>query len=318
MTVPPRKDQEDPDTSGGVVSTSFHAGFVTIVGLPNVGKSTLLNGLVGARLSIVTPKPQTTRRRLLGIYSDDRHQAIFVDTPGLLEPRYLLQTAMLEDALRAMEDADVLLYVVDVGYPPSIEAAREFVPPPEPRAILCLNKVDRVQQNTVEELSGELGPRGWARILATVATEGRGVAALREAVLELLPASPPFYPTDELATAPIRYLAGELVRETCFEMLAEEVPYSVAVSVEEFKERGKGKPTYISAYVYVERSSQKKILVGRGGTMIREIGTAARRKIEALLDGPVYLDLRVKVLPNWRKKRNFLNLLGFRTPPDRR
>ncbi len=303
---------------GRDVEEAFRAGFVAIVGLPNVGKSTLLNGLVGARLGIVSPKAQTTRRRLLGIYSDERHQAVFVDTPGLLRPRYPLQEAMLREALEAREEADALLYVVDAGFGPSIEDALGARPPPEVPAVLCLNKVDRLAGAEADALADRLAETGWDPVLPTVATEGRGVDALRAAVLERLPASPPYYPTDELATAPVRFFVAEFVRETCFERLAEEVPYSVEVEVEEFRERGEGRPTYIAARVYVERASQKGIVIGEGGRMIRDIGADARRKIEAFLGGPVYLELRVKVLPNWRRRRNLLKLLGFRTPSDGR
>lgn len=303
---------------GRDVEEAFRAGFVAIVGLPNVGKSTLLNGLVGARLGIVSPKAQTTRRRLLGIYSDERHQAVFVDTPGLLRPRYPLQEAMLREALEAREEADALLYVVDAGFGPSIEDALGARPPPEVPAVLCLNKVDRLAPPEADALAERLAEARWDPVLPTVATEGRGVDALRAAVLERLPPSPPYYPTDELATAPVRFFVAEFVRESCFEKLAEEVPYSVEVEVEEFRERGEGGPTYIAARVYVERASQKGIVIGEGGRMIRDIGTDARRKIEAFLGGPVYLELRVKVLPNWRRRRNLLKLLGFRTPSDGR
>ncbi len=289
------------------------AGFVAILGLPNVGKSTLLNQLVGTRLSIVTPKAQTTRRRLLGIYSDTNHQAVIVDTPGLLEPRYPLQRAMLEEALAAQRDADVLLYVVDAGFPPSVEAGLAHRPASELPAVLCLNKADRMPDEAALRALEERFRKGsWADVLPTVATTGRGVAALRERLLASLPLSPPYYPTDQLATAPLRYLVAELVRETCFERLEQEVPYSVEVKVEEFREPDEeGGTTYISARVYVERASQKGIVIGEGGKMIRAIGSDARRKVERLLDGPVYLDLRVKVLPNWRKRPNFLKLLGF-------
>lgn len=291
---------------------------MTIVGLPNVGKSTLLNELVGTRLSIVTPKAQTTRRRLLGIYSDADHQAIFVDTPGLLEPRYLLQRAMLEEAVAAQEDADVLLYVVDAGFPPSVEGGLAFRPSRHVPSVACLNKVDRLPDQAARvALEERFRNGGWEAVISTVATTGQGVEELRARLLALLPASPPFYPTDQLATAPLRYLVAERVRETCFEKLEQEVPYSIEVEVEEFREpEEEGDITYISARVYVERSSQKGIVIGEGGRMIRAIGSEARRKVEALLGGPVYLELRVKVLPNWRKRPNFLKLLGFPRVPE--
>lgn len=306
------------------------AGFVALAGLTNVGKSTLLNRLVGARLSIVTRKAQTTRRRLLGIYSDDRHQAVFVDTPGLLEPRYLLQEAMQAEAMGALTDADQVVYVVDAGYPASVDAAVEFRPPAALPYLICLNKVDRVDSEEREALRARLaaaaselrspdaGDTPAVEVLDTVASRGEGVDALRTAILDRLPASPPLYPQDELSTAPVRYFASELVRESCFEQLGQELPYSIAVQVEEFKDRGEDRPVYIEARIYVERESQKGIVIGDGGRRIREIGTSARRKIEAFLERRVYLELRVKVLPNWRKRPGSLRMLGYRDLPAER
>lgn len=314
-------EETEPATSASDTSPDpilFRAGFVAIVGLPNVGKSTLLNGLVGVRLAAVTAKAQTTRRRLLGIYSDQEHQAVFIDTPGLLEPRYMLQAAMAEEAGSAQSDADLVVYVVDSGYPRSVQHAREFTLPVGSPGILCLNKADRGSPDAAQELRDGFADGPWDAVTSTVATEGSGIADLLAAILERLPESPALYPTDELSTAPLRYFAAEFVRESAFEMLEQEVPYSLEVAVEEFKEREGGRPTYIQATVYVERKSQKGIVIGQGGTMIRAIGADARRKIEAFLDHKVYLELRVKVLPNWRKKREHLKMLGYRYLPRER
>lgn len=289
------------------------AGFCALLGLPNVGKSTLLNRLVGADLAIVTHKAQTTRRRLRGIYSDDHHQAVFVDTPGLLEPRYLLQEAMREEAERALEGTEVRVWVVDAGYPRSLEFARSSPLPERDADILCVNKVDRVAEDRREELLSGLEEAGWNTVVATVAEDGTGVDRLRREVLERLPESPPLYPPDQLATASLRDFAAEFVREACFRELEEEVPYSIAVVVEEFRESED--PVYISAVLHVERPSQKGIVIGEGGGMIRAIGTRARRRIETFLDRRVYLDLWVKVLPKWRKKRSELARLGFEVRP---
>lgn len=301
----------------GASGSGFRAGFVALAGLPNVGKSSLLNRLVGERLSIVTPKAQTTRRRLAGIFSDASHQAVFLDTPGRLDPRYLLQESMRREADAAVEEADVVVYVADAGFPPSLEDARGFRPPREAACLLCLNKVDRVEPDVAARQAVELEEAGWNPVLPTVATTGEGVAELREAVLSRLPDSPPLYPTDELATEPVRFFVAELVRETCFEELAEEVPYAVAVRTDEFEERDDEGPVYIACTLFVERPSQKGIVIGAGGRMIREIGTGARRKVEEFLGRDVYLDLRVKVLPNWRKRHNHLTMLGFRAPRGR-
>lgn len=305
--MPPRSRSADAERP-------FRAGFVGLVGLANVGKSTLLNRLVGERLSIVTPKAQTTRRRLLGIYTDEAHQAIFVDTPGLLDPRYRLQEAMRGEATAALGDADVLVEVVDIGFPRSVEWARDHRPPTRAPRLLCLNKIDRVSEDELGALTAELGDGPWEAVVPTMAEQGTGVERLRREILARLPESPPFYPPDELSDAPVREFVAELVRETCFELLGQEVPYATAVRVERFEEREADRPLYIEARIFVERESQKGIVIGSGGSMIREIGTQARGKIEAFLDRRVYLELRVKVLPNWRKRDDFLRLLGFRVP----
>ncbi len=300
-----------PDTADG-----FKAGMCAIIGLPNVGKSTLLNQLVEETLSIVTPRPQTTRRRLLGIYTDERHQAVFIDTPGILEPRYLLQRAMLAESDRAAADADVIVYVVDAGYPASIEAAGSFVDSYGAGALLCLNKIDRLPPKRLAETFAQFETDQWAWAGTTIATHGSGVSELRNAILERLPESPPLYPEDEISTASLRYLAAEFIREAAFEELAEEVPYAVAVGVDEFREGEE--PVYISATIFVERESQKGIVIGSKGRMIRTIGTHSRQKIEKLLGERVYLDLRVKVLANWRKQEAKLKLLGFPSVPGKR
>ena len=296
---------------------SFKAGICAIIGLPNVGKSTLLNQLVGERLSIVTSKAQTTRQRLLGIYSDDRHQAVFVDTPGLLRPRYALHESMQAEAERARTDADVLLYVVDLGWESSVDHAREFQSPPGVPSILCLNKADRVSVDGLAAIETSLVEReAWHSTIATQATKPEGVDEVRQAILALLPDSPPLYPVDEIATASVRFLAAELIRETCFEELSDEVPYSTAVEIEAFREGDD--PVYIAALIYIERESQKGIVIGRGGSMIREIGRRSRLKIERLIERPVYLDLRVKVMPNWRRRPGGLKLLGYDLPSGSR
>ncbi|MFO7588039.1 MAG: GTPase Era, partial [Gemmatimonadota bacterium] len=286
------------------------------VGLPNTGKSTLLNELAGERLSIVTAKAQTTRQRLLAIYTEPGRQAVFVDTPGLLEPRYLLQRGMVEDAERAAAEADVVVYVADAGYERSLAHARSWVAPPGAPALLCLNKVDRIDDIAVANLTADLaGAGGWEAIVPTVATEGRGVDSLRATILAHLPEGPLLYPEEEIATAPLRFFAAELIRETCFEELGQELPYSVAVGIEEFRESEE--PIFVSATVFVERESQKGMVIGKGGMMIRKIGTRARHKLEILVGGRVYLDLRVKVLRNWRKDRARLKVLGYPVPSRR-
>jgi GTP-binding protein Era len=288
---------------------------VALVGLPNVGKSTILNRLVGESLSIVTHKAQTTRRRLRGIYTDEGHQAVFIDTPGLLDPRYALQRGMQEEAVAALEGADVVVSIVDAGFDPSLEWAAGFTPPGEVRNLLCINKIDRVSEDEVAAIEARLGG-GRDAVFRTDASRGVGIDELRAGILDALPESPAFYPPDDLSDAPVREFVAELVRETCLEELDQEVPYAIAVQVEQFKERGAGKPTYIEAIVYVERESQKGIVVGAGGRTIRKIGSRSREKIERFLGGAVYLELRVKVLANWRKRPGKLRVLGLRVPSE--
>lgn len=288
----------------------FRAGVCAIVGLPNVGKSTLLNQLIGERLSIVTAKAQTTRQRLLGIYSDAEHQAVFVDTPGLLEPRYALHESMQAEAEKARTEADVLLYVVDVGWDRSLEHASAYLSPPGVPSLLCLNKTDRISPVRLAALEADYSGQGiWHSVAMTRATTGDGVGDVREAILQLLPECPPLYPVDEIAAAPVRFFAAELIRETCFEELADEIPYATAIEIDEFREADD--PVYIAALIYVEKESQKGIVIGRGGAMIKTIGRKARLKLERFLERPVYLDLRVKVLPNWRRRPGRLKLLGY-------
>lgn len=300
----------------GAGGTACRAGFVAIVGLPNVGKSTLLNAFLGERIGIVTHKAQTTRRRLLGICSRPSFQAVFIDTPGLLDPRNPLQRAMRAEALSTLEDADVVLAVVDAGFRPSIEWAEGFAEAADGARLLCLNKVDRVGPAEADRLVEDLRAAGWGEVYRASADRGDGVAALLEAVARALPESPPLYPVDELSDAPVREFVAEMIRETCLEVLEEEVPYAVAVRVEEFRERGGDRPTYIEARLYVERESQKGIVVGAGGRTIRRIGSRSRGKIERFLEQRVFLRLRVKVLANWRRNTRHLRLLGFRVPSE--
>ncbi len=241
-----------------------------------------------------------------------------MDTPGLVDPRYLLQEVMRQDAEAAIADADLLIYVVDSGYPPSIEHARAFSVGPGPPRLLCLNKLDRVGPDERSALEKLFAGSGWEDVIGTVATEGHGVDRLREEALGRLPASPPLYPLDDLAVAPVRFFVAEIIRETVFELLSAEVPYASAVTVQEYREpESEDEVVYIEAVIHVERESQKGIVIGSSGTMIRRIGSESRRKIEEFIERRIYLDLRVKVLRNWRKREGALNLLGVRRPRGR-
>ena len=293
------------------------AGYVTLVGRPNAGKSTLLNALVGERLSIVTPRAQTTWKLVTGIYTGEGNQLVFLDTPGLLTPKDLFQRSMLGAALDAVREADVLVLVVDANDPPGHRRRDELIEvakgSPAPR-FLAVNKVDVAPAGQVEDWIrwGEAELKAVSRPISAQA--GTGVASLRQELAERLPFSPFLYPEDELASEPVRFFVGELVRETLFEQYHQEIPYSVAWEVGEFREDED--PIYVQITLYVERASQKPILVGKGGVAIRELGRASRLKMEHFLGRPVYLDLWVKVLPGWRKAGGSLRRLGFKVPGD--
>lgn len=238
-----------------------------------------------------------------------------MDTPGLVDPRYLLQEVMREDAEAAIAGADLLIYVVDAGYAPSIEHGLTYSRAAGPPGLLCLNKVDRITSDARGALEARFADAGWERVIPTVATSGEGVALLMGEALARLPTSPPLYPADDLAVAPLRYFVAELIRETVFERLSDEVPYSSAVTVEQFREpEEEDGLVYIEAVIHVERESQKGIVIGSAGKRIRGIGQASREKIEGFLGRRIYLDLRVKVLRNWRKRETALNLLGVGRP----
>ena len=281
------------------------AGIVTVAGKPNVGKSTLLNRIVGQKLSITSPKPQSTRDRIVAIHTTDDAQMVILDTPGLLNPKYPLQQAMRSTAVRALEEADVIIYLADAteGLPPSLSEAAELSAPPQAPVIVALNKSDALNSVRREELASNDG------VVLVSALTGDGVPDLMARVARLLPESPFLYPEDEISTQPVRFFVAELVRETVLEQLHDEVPYSVAVQIEEYRE-GRS-PLYIRAVIYVERESQKAIIVGGKGARIKSLGEAARKKIETLVGEKVYLDLWVKVLANWRKNPGTLSRFGY-------
>ncbi len=287
------------------------AGIVTVVGKPNAGKSTLLNRIIGTKLSITSDKPQSTRDKIVGIRSTESSQMVILDTPGLLDPTYALQTAMKHSAVAALKDADVILYMVDAreGIPPDLSEIAGVSVSGKTRIITVLNKVDLIPASTARTLQ-ESVPNS----MLISAINGEGVVELIERVEKELPESPFLYPEDDISTQSMRFFVSEFIRETALEQLNEEVPYSLACEIEEFKENQS--PILIRAVLYVERDSQKKIIIGEKGKKIRDIGTAARAKIERLVGEKVYLELWVKVMKNWRKDAAALKRLGYNLPPE--
>lgn len=283
------------------------AGFVAVAGRPNAGKSTLVNRLVGQKLAIVSPKPQSTRDRVVGIRTEGDVQMILLDTPGLLDPKYALQRAMRATALAALRDADVLVYVVDATEreQESLTTAASLGTPPKAPTIHVLNKADRLTAARRKALGTE-----FPGAMFVSATKGEGVDDLTNRIATLLPESAFLYPEDEVSTQTTRFFVAELIRETALEQLNDELPYSLACEIEEFRENTT--PLYIRAVLHVERDSQKRILIGAKGQKIRSIGQAARLKVEAFLEQKVFLDLWVKVLPNWRKSASALARFGYR------
>jgi GTP-binding protein Era len=295
------------------------SGFVAVIGRPNVGKSTLINAYLGQKIAIVTPRPQTTRASQLGIVTTAEYQIIFVDTPGMMKPRHKLDEFMLDTAVEAFENADAVLWMVDCGAPPGsgdIDIARQLSKlPDEIPVILAMNKVDLLSPDEVLERSQAyrslLPEAPW---ILFSAEKGRGHDELLQMIVQVLPEGPRFYPADQITETFMRDIAAELIREQVLLQLRDEIPYGVAVQVDEFKERPDG-TTYIHATLFVERDSHKRVVIGSKGSQLRRLGTAARREIAEVIDGKVYLDLWVKVLSKWRRQSHALKRLGFVREP---
>lgn len=289
------------------------AGFVNIVGNPNVGKSTLMNYLVGERISIITSKAQTTRHRIMGIVNAPDYQIVFSDTPGVLQPKYKLQESMLNFSEGALVDADILIYVTDVVEDPSKNSdflekvAKEKSIP----VLLVINKIDLIkEQSQLEELMDR-----WQKTLPAAeiypisAKEKFNVDNLLKHIVDLLPVSPPYFGKDALTDKPARFFVTEIIREKILTLYDKEIPYSVEVLVEKFEE--KEKSIHIMAVIYVERDSQKGIIIGHRGAMIKKVGMEARKDIEAFFQKNIFLEMFVKVEPDWRNRENKLRSFGY-------
>lgn len=288
------------------------SGFVAIAGKPNAGKSTLMNALIGAELSIITPKAQTTRHRIMGIYSDEDSQIVFYDTPGLIEPEYHLHKAMMKAVDEALKGADLLVYIHDIHAGTLLDKERTFLEVTKLPKLVVLNKIDLLDQTTLTERMREdesvyadsLG------VLPISAIEQIGVAGLLSRIKDALPTGPAFYPKDQLSEQPERFFVAELIREQIFLQYQQEIPYSCTVDIRAFEENHKPKPL-IDAEIVVNSESQKKIIIGKGGTAIKKLGMAARKRIEHMLGHSIMLKIFVKVRKDWRDKPNFVKSYGY-------
>ena len=296
----------------------FHkSGYAAILGLPNAGKSTLLNTLLGQKISITNLKPQTTRKRILGILSEENFQVIFIDTPGILDPAYLLQEKMMHDVKLSSRDADVIILLLDVEVDPAGNKAlnnsyvKENILKSPVKKILVLNKVDLLPQERVKYILEHFDKSGkFDEIIPLSALQNFNTQKLLQTINEFLPEGPKFYPDDIVAEQNERFFVTELIRETILEQYRDEVPYSCEVLIAEFKERENSKD-YISAEIVVEKESQKAIIIGKQGGAIKNLGQASRESIEEFLERDVFLELRVKVRKKWRSSENFLKSFGY-------
>jgi len=290
------------------------AGFVSLVGRPNVGKSTLLNRLLGHKIAIVSPRPQTTRNRIRGIRTLPGAQIVYVDTPGLHPPKGQLGRFMAATAAEALEGVDAAVFVADVTAPPEADdqalGALKAVTAP---TLLALNKVDLVpdKRQLLPRLQAYAACHPFRELVPLSAADGTGVARLEALLIPLLPGGPPLYPADVLTDQPETFFVAEMVREKVFRLTRQEVPYATAVRVEELADRGEEGPVYVRAEIFVEQPSQKKIVIGERGAMLKRIGQAARRELEAFFGVPVYLDLWVRVRKDWRRDDRALREFGY-------
>ena len=297
--------------------TEFRSAFIAILGRPNVGKSTLMNALLGQKIAAVSPKPQTTRKRQLGIYTTDTAQLVFVDTPGIHSPRHKLGTFLNQEAEESLQGVDVILWLVDGSMRPTEEdkqiAGLLARTPRRTPLVLAANKMDLIPIETLtrnlEAYQGSLKKE--AQVISISAAQSRNLDQLKELLVSLSPARPPEYDEEQVTDSYERDIAGDLIREACLHQLREEVPHGVGVRIDEFTERENGM-LYIAATIFVERESQKGIVIGEGGKMLKQIGSSARKEIEEMGGRPVFLELRVKVLKDWRNNEEALRRLGYK------
>lgn len=289
------------------------AGYVNIIGKPNAGKSTLMNALLGERLSIVTPKAQTTRHRILGIYNDDNHQVIFSDSPGIIEPSYKLQEKMMEQVQESLTDADVFLLVLDATDPNALTQGGvkflsiiSLLQKTDIPVVVAINKIDNLSQDAIQAFGAKvraLFPK--AEILAISALYQFNTYELFKTILNLIPEHEPYFDKEDLSDRNLRFFASEIIREKIFENYSQEIPYSTHVTIQSFKEEPN--ISRIDAEIWVEKESQKAIIIGKNGKALKKTGTEARLALEKFLNQKVFLSLNVKVKPDWRKNESLLD-----------
>lgn len=290
-------------------TTDYKSGYIAVIGKPNVGKSTIINQLIGEKLAIVTPRPQTTRDKILGILTTKEYQIIFIDTPGIHKPKTLLGKHMVKEARASLTDADIVLFVIEAfGIDQEDELVSKLL---KGTVFLLVNKIDLVKKDELLPIIDTAQHMyQFHEVIPISATNGDNMDLLKQKLIESLPIGPQYYPEDQLSDKQERFFVSEIIREQAMRHLHEEVPHSVAVKIEEMKDRSE-RLSYIKATIYVEKDGQKKIIVGKNGQMIKEIGQESRRHLEKFLGRKVYIELWVKVSKNWRKNPAVLKLLGY-------
>ena len=301
-----------------MTSEKFVCGAVAILGKPNVGKSTFMNKVLDQKLAIVSPKPQTTRGSMAGIFQDSDSQIVFYDTPGIHQPHNKLSQYMLREVENVLDGADAALFLIDAkeGLGDEDYLVAEWLKKFEKPVLCLLNKIDQVPEGRVQELTGKIKAdlAGDWLLFRMSALSGKGVPEVIRQLQTFLPHQPALFPEEDLTNKTLRELSAEMIREQCFLQLQQELPYGVAVMIEQFTEKAPPEPVVIKATIYVEKDSQKGIVIGAGGKQLKALGTAARQEIEKLLEQKVFLELWVKVLKNWRKDEDVLKKLGYSVP----
>ena len=293
---------------------NFKSGYVAIVGVPNVGKSTLLNRMLGEKISITSKKAQTTRNRILGVVHRPGAQIVFIDTPGIFEAKDTLNLRIVDTALSALGDSDIILFVLDAADP---DPASEYflvkrLQKQKRPVIVALNKIDLIEKTDLLALIKKWSTEYYFDVIVPIsATEGTQIEALIEAMEQFLPAGPPYFPEDALTDVSERFVAAEMIRESIFRLTGEEIPYATEVTVDSFKEEKDGGHIKIEATIHLERDSQKGIIIGKDGSKLKRIGTESRKKIEHMLGTKVYLKLFVRVQKNWRRDTRALRKFGY-------